>query len=38
MTPDLLYYLWDGKVSSDGKKYGMYKISNERWEIMWSWA
>ena len=38
MKLELLYYLWNDYVSPEGKKYGMYKISNERWEIMWSWA
>ena len=36
MKAELLYYLWDGKVNAEGKRFGMYKITDTRYEIMWS--
>ena len=34
MKPTLLYYLFNGERLPSGKRYGMYKITNEKYEIL----
>lgn len=34
MKPTLLYYLFDGKRFEDGKRFGMYKWTAERYQIL----